>query len=60
VLKSDMEQLVQNLQREAKKMFESDEYLRQRQEMIEQTQRKQQQMMEGLMEEANLNGLALR
>jgi hypothetical protein len=60
VLKSDMEQLVQNLQREAKKMFESDEYLRQRQEMIEQTQRKQQQMMEGLMEEANRNSLALR
>jgi predicted ATP-dependent protease len=60
VLKSDMEQLVQNLQRGAKKMFESDEYLRQRQEMIDQIQKKQQQMMEGLMEEANRNGLALR
>jgi len=59
-LKSDMEQLVQNLQREAKKMFESDEYAHQRQEMIDQLQKKQQAMMEGLMEEANRNGLGLR
>jgi predicted ATP-dependent protease len=59
-LKSDMDHLVQNLQREAKKMFESDEYAHQRQEMIEQLQKKQQGMMEGLMEEASRNGLALR
>jgi predicted ATP-dependent protease len=59
-LKADMDQLVQNLQREAKKMFESDEYAHQRQEMIEQLQKKQQGMMEGLMEEASRNGLALR
>ena len=52
VLKADMEQLVQNLLREAKKMFESDEYANQRQAMIEQIQRKQQEMMEALMEEA--------
>ena len=44
-----MEQFVQNLQREAKKMFESDEYAHQRQEMVEQMQKKQQEMMEGLM-----------
>jgi lon-related putative ATP-dependent protease len=60
VLKADMEQLVQNLQREAKKMFESDEYAHQRQGMIEQIQKRQQEMMEGLMEEANQSGFALR
>ena len=60
VLKADMEQLVQTVQREAKKMFESDEFAHQRQEMIEQMQKKQQQMMEGLMEEANRNGFPLR
>src|SRR5215510_12664061 len=31
ILKADMERLVQNLQRDAKKMFESDDYARQRQ-----------------------------
>jgi len=60
VLKTDMDRLIQNLQREAKKMFESDEYAHQRQELVEQLQKKQQEMMEGLMEEANRNGLALR
>ena len=59
-LKADMEQLVQNLQREAKKMFESDDYAHQRQGMIEQIQKRQQEMMEGLMEEARQNGFALR
>lgn len=60
VLKADMEQLVQNLLREAKKMFESDEYVQQRQEMVEQLQKQQQQMMEGLMREAAENGFTLR
>lgn len=59
-LKADMEQLVQNLQREAKKMFESDDYAHQRQGMVEQIQKRQQEMMEGLMEEANQNGFTLR
>jgi predicted ATP-dependent protease len=59
-LKADMEQLVQNLQREAKKMFESDEFAHHRQTMIEELQKKQQEMMEGLMEEASRNGLTLR
>ena len=59
-LKSDMDQLVHYLQREAKKMFESDEYNRQRQAMIEEIQKKQQEMMETLMAEANRNGFALR
>jgi predicted ATP-dependent protease len=60
MLKVDMEQLVQNLQSEAKKMFESDEFARQRQAMVEELQKKQQEMMEGLMEEANRNGFTLR
>jgi predicted ATP-dependent protease len=58
--KSDMDELLHYLQREAKKMFESDEYNRQRQAMIEQIQKKQQEMMETLMAEANRNGFALR
>ncbi|MGH7852182.1 MAG: Lon protease family protein [Candidatus Binatia bacterium] len=60
VLKADMEQLVQNLLREAKKMFESDDYVQQRQESVEQLQKQQQQMMEGLMREAAENGFTLR
>jgi predicted ATP-dependent protease len=59
-LKEDMEQLVQYLQREAKKMFESDEFARHRQAMIEELQKKQQEMMEDLMEGANRGGFALR
>jgi predicted ATP-dependent protease len=59
-LKADMEQLIQTLQREAKKMFESDEFAHQRQAMIEELQKKQQQMMEVLMEEASRNDFALR
>jgi len=59
-LKADMEQLVQHLQREAKKMFESDDYAQQRQSMIEQIQKRQQEMMEGLMEEARQSSFALR
>ena len=59
-LKWDMEQLIQNLQREAKKMFESEEFARQRQGMVEEIQKKQQQMMEALMEEAEKNGFTLR
>jgi len=39
VLKTDMDQLIQNLLREAKKMFESDEYAHQRQELVEQLQK---------------------
>ena len=38
-LKADMEELIQNLQREAKKTFESDEFARQRQAMIEELQK---------------------
>jgi predicted ATP-dependent protease len=59
-LKADMEQLIQNLLREAKKMFESDEYVSHRQEMIERLQKEQQQMMETLMREASQNGFTLR
>jgi len=41
-------------------MFDSDEYAHQRQEMIEQLQKKQQEMMEGLMHEASRDGFILR
>jgi predicted ATP-dependent protease len=60
ILKADMEQLIQTLQREAKKMFESDEFAHQRQTMVEQLQKKQQEMMEALMEEASQNDFTLR
>ena len=59
-LKSDMEQLIQTLQRDAKKLFESDEFAHQRQGLIEQLQKKQQEMMEGLMAQAGQAGFALR
>lgn len=60
ILKADMEQLISNLQRDAKKMFESDDFAHQRQAMVEQLQKKQQEMMEGLMEEANRSDFTLR
>jgi len=60
ILKSDMEQLIKGLQREAKRMFESDEFVRQRQAMIDELQRKQQETMESVMEEANKNNFTLR
>jgi lon-related putative ATP-dependent protease len=60
VLKADMEQLVQNLLRAAKRMFESDEYAEQRKEIVERLQKEQQEMMEGLMREASKNGFSLR
>lgn len=59
LLKMDMDQLVRNLQREAKKIFEGDDYAHQRQEMVEQLQKKQQAMMETLMEEASRSGFIL-
>ena len=60
ILKADMEQLIQTLQREAKKMFESDDFAHQRQTMVEGLQKKQQEMMEALMEEASQNDFTLR
>jgi predicted ATP-dependent protease len=60
MLKRDMENLIHNLQREAKKTFESEEFLRQRQGVTEKLQRQQQEMMESLIEEARKKGFALR
>lgn len=59
-LKRDMEELVQTLQNEAKKTFESEDYARQRQAMTEQMQKRQQEIMEQLVEEARRNGFALK
>src|SRR3990167_1029645 len=42
ILKRDMETLVQTIQREAKKTFESEDFARQRQATVEQMQKKQQ------------------
>ncbi|MPZ78148.1 MAG: AAA family ATPase [Deltaproteobacteria bacterium] len=60
ILRSDMEQLIQYLQREGKRMFESEDFARHRQGMIEELQKKQQGMMEALMAEASDNGFSLR
>ncbi|MEK7333867.1 MAG: ATP-binding protein, partial [Candidatus Binatota bacterium] len=60
ILKKDMEVLVQTLQREAKKTFESEEFARQRQANTERTQKQQQELMESLVEEARKDGFALR
>jgi predicted ATP-dependent protease len=59
-LKKDMEELIQTLQRSARKTFESEEFARQRQGMVEQMQREQQKIIEGLIEEAKKSGFALK
>lgn len=60
VLKRDMEGLVQTLQREVKKTFESEAFARQRQVITEKAQRQQQEVMEQLVEEAKKGGFAIR
>lgn len=60
VLKSDMEQLIQFLQHEGRRVFEGDEFARDRQSLVEELQRKQQGLMEPLMAEADKNGFTLR
>jgi predicted ATP-dependent protease len=60
VLKFDMEQLIQYLQREGRRVFESDEFSRQRQSIVEELQKKQQAIMEPVMAEASKNGFSLR
>src|SRR5574341_2155077 len=60
ILKRDMEVLIQTLQREAKKTFESEDFARQRQVITERMQREQQKIMESLVEEARKDGFALR
>ena len=60
ILKRDMETLVQTIQREAKKTFESEDFARQRQVTVEQMQKKQQELMEELVEEARMTGFMLR
>lgn len=60
ILRRDMELLVQTLQREAKKTFESEEFAHQRQAITEKMQKQQQEIMETLVEEARKNGFTLR
>jgi predicted ATP-dependent protease len=60
VLQADMDQLVQYLKREGKKMFESEEFARQRQAVVDGLQKKQQELMEALVAEAGKNDFTLR
>jgi predicted ATP-dependent protease len=60
ILKRDLEGLIQTVQREVKKTFESEDFARQRQVLTEKMQRQQQEMMDGLIEEAKKSGFALR
>jgi predicted ATP-dependent protease len=60
ILKNDMEQLILYLQREGRRVFESDDFARNRQALVEELQKKQQGMMEPLMTEANESGFTLR
>ena len=60
VLKADMDQLVQYLKREGKRTFESDEFARQRQAIVDELQKQQQQTMDALVAEAGKNDFTLR
>jgi predicted ATP-dependent protease len=60
ILKSDMEHLIQYLQREGRRVFEGDEFGRNRQAILEELQKKQQAIMEPLMADANKDGFTLR
>lgn len=60
ILKRDMEVLIQTLQREAKKTFESEDFGRQRQVITEGIQKQQQEIMDALVEEAQKSGFTLR
>ena len=60
ILKRDMGVLVQTLQREAKKTFESEDFARQRQVITERMQRQQQEIMDSLVEQARKDGFTLR
>jgi predicted ATP-dependent protease len=55
-----MEEFVQSLQKEVKATFESEEFARQRQAMIEDMQKRHQAIMEGVMEEGRKGGFALK
>jgi len=59
ILKRDMEEFVQSFQKEVKATFESEEFARERQAMIEDRQKRHQEIMEGVMEEARKGGFAL-
>lgn len=59
-LKADMEGLIERLKDEIKRTFESEEFTRQRQATIENTQKQHQEIMEALVEEARKEGFALR
>ena len=60
ILKRDMETFVHNLQQQVKKTFESEDFVRQREVMVDEAQKKQQEIIEGLIEEARKSDFMLR
>jgi len=60
ILKKDLEQVIQSLQQEVKKNFESQEFTKQRQDTIENMQKEHQSIMEAVTEEAKKGGFSLR
>jgi len=59
-LQADMEGLIDQLREEVKRTFESEEFARQRQAMLESTQKHHQEIMDAVVEEARKGGFALR
>ena len=59
-LRKDMDDFVQALRREVRKVYESEDFVRQRQALLEEMQRKHQEVVEGLMIEARESGFSLR
>lgn len=60
ILKKDMEAFIHDLQQEVKRTFESEEFARQRQGMVEGMQKQHQGIMEKVMEEGRKSGFAVR
>ena len=60
VFQTDMDELVGQLREDIKQTFESEEFARQRQAMLESTQKHHQEIMDAVVEEARKGGFALR
>ncbi len=60
ILKKDMEEFIHGLQQEVKTTFESEEFARQRQAMVEDMQKRHKAIMEEVMEEGRKSGFAIR
>lgn len=60
IFQTDMDSLVSQLKEDVKRTFESEEFARQRQAMLESTQKHHQEIMEAVVEDARKGGFALR